>query len=157
MHGEVEDSNDVLFEDGKSGCLICQHGSFPKSTAALMEILVHGLFLGIARSEKEERSRRQLWDYPNRCRLIDAHELGREMEFYLDESAQELLLDIARSLKKNQTLTAEQEHPRGKLEPIRQKDLAKCAFKNGSYVFDIDRDDNERSELEQPLENGRRS
>ena len=159
---EDDDEEVYLDEGGNSGCPICRHCFFPQSPLEPMIALAHRLYFwdmayacaGVARSEKEEHSRRYLWDYVNYCRSIDEHELVfKEFALRLDEDAQKFLLEFARILKVDQKLTAEQEHLREKLERIGRKDLAKCWFVHGSfYDFEIDRDDNERSEMAQPLE-----
>lgn len=150
------DPNAPLYEPGKSGCPICRQEFFPHCGVEPMEALAQRLTLwdmayacaGVARSEKEETSRKYLWQYVDYCRLIDEHDLDRQTKMDHLECAQELLLDFARSLKTT-TLTPEQEHLRMKLERIAKKDLEKCAFENGSYVFGIDRDDNERRDFGQ--------
>lgn len=151
-----------LDEGGKSGCPICRHSFFPQSPIEPMIELAYRLSFwdmayasaGVARSEKEEHSRRYLWDYVNYCRSIDENEQDFEKASSLfDQNAQKLLLDFARTLKMDQNLTAEQEHLRQKLERIGRKDLEKCRLVDEEYYeFEIDRDDNERSEFAQPLE-----
>lgn len=50
-------------------------------------------------------------------------------------------------------LNPEQENLRKKLERIGSKDLVACDQENGLYVFEIVRDDNERSEFQhKPLD-----
>lgn len=102
---------------------------------------------GVARSGKEERTRRYLWLYVDYCRSIDEHSLDSDMKLHLHKCAQLFLLHLAKYVKA-EPLTPVQNDLRIKLERIGRKDLEKCIFENGTYIFDIDSDDNERVEFE---------
>ena len=140
-----------LGRDGRSDCPICRKVFFPGCRVEPMESLAQRLFFwdiayaaaGVVRSAWEERSRKDLWEYVEYCRSMDDHESDGRNELDL---AQVLLLRWAKSMK-CQKLTPVQESLRAKLERIGRKDLAKCAIMNGSYVFDFDREDDERPNL----------
>ncbi|MCJ1423351.1 hypothetical protein MMC29_001234 [Sticta canariensis] len=147
--------DDDSSDRGNSSCPICRQAFVSECRREPMEFLAHRLSfwdtayatVGVARSEKEEHTRKYLRELVEYCRSIDEHEPSEELKQVIEEGAQEVFLAFARILK-NQTLTAVQENLRAKLERIGRKDLAKCAFENGAYVFDLDRDDDERIELD---------
>ncbi|MCJ1470344.1 hypothetical protein MMC07_008989 [Pseudocyphellaria aurata] len=152
---------EIIFSDpippwnlwGNSGCPICRREFFRECAIEPMEVVVCRLAFwdmayasaGVARSEKEKRSRKYLVEYIEYCHSIK--------EFHLDdtmEAAQDRLLIFVKHLQA-QELTPEQENLREKLERIGRKDLTKCPVENGSYVFNIDRNDNEREIVMYPL------
>lgn len=152
---DPEATDACLYEPTNSGCPVCRRGLCPRSPVEPMEVVAHRLAFwdmaydstGVERSEKEERSRKYMWQYIEYCRSIDEHEVDRQMEREHRECAQMLLLDFALYLKKEE-LTPEQEILREKLERIAKMDLDKFTIEGGKYVFDTDRDDdNERVEF----------
>lgn len=149
------DSESFSLEDSQSGCPICRRVFFPECAVQPMEMVLSRLAFwdtayasaGVARSEKEEHSRRYLWQYVIYGCSILPNLLDSEVDLLFYEDAQECLMEFVECLE-GQSLTTVQEALRKKLERIGRKDLKKCLYKNGSIVFDIDRDDNERSEFE---------
>ena len=147
--------DDDSSDRGNSSCPMCRQEFFPQCQREPMEFLAERLSFwdtayataGVARSETEEHTRKHLWELVEYCRSIDEHELDWELKQMIEEGAQKLFLAFARMLK-NQTLSLVQKSLRAKLERIGRKDLAKCAFENGAYVFDLDRDDDERIRLD---------
>ncbi|MCJ1424329.1 hypothetical protein MMC29_002216 [Sticta canariensis] len=132
---------------GRTDCPICREVFFPKCMIEPMEYVAQRLSFwdmayaaaGVARTAMEKRSRKVLWEYVEYCRSMDDHEPDGQTSFSLP---QVLLLRWAKNMK-SQDLTPVQERLRAKLERIGRKDLRKCAFINGSYVFDFDRHDDE--------------
>ncbi|MCJ1466589.1 hypothetical protein MMC07_005209 [Pseudocyphellaria aurata] len=149
------DPDSFSLEDSQSGCPICRRVFFPECAVQPLEMVLTRLAFwdmayacaGVARSEKEERSRRYLWQYVIYGYSIIPTFLDSETELLFLEDAQECLLEFVKCLEA-QTLTPVQEDLRRKLGRIGRKDLKKCLFKDGSFVFDIDRDDDERTEFE---------
>lgn len=138
---------------GNPGCPMCRRFCFPEVEVEPAELLACRLSFwdmayasaGVARSEKEERSREDLQKYVEYCRLIHDDRSGEQWELdLLHKNAQLYLFNFAVFLK-SQMLTPEQENLRRKLERIARKDLKKCPFEDGTYVFDIESDDNERA------------
>lgn len=147
-----------LTEWGNFGCPICRRELFAECEIEAMEVVIRRLAFwdmayasaGVARSEREERSRKYLYEYIEYCCSIKASHLDGNMDLYFRASAQNLLLIFVKDLQA-QKLTPEQENLRNKLERIGRKDLTQCPFENGSHVFNIDRDDNEREIVEYQL------
>ncbi|MCJ1463282.1 hypothetical protein MMC07_001888 [Pseudocyphellaria aurata] len=143
-----------LYESTNSHCPYCRRHLCPKSPIEPMEIVAHRLSFwdmayasaGVERSEREESTRKSLWQYVEYCRSIDEHEVDRETELDHQRCAQMLLLDFALALK-IEKLTPEQEILRQRLERISRKDLERCSVQDGRYFFDIDSDDNEVVEV----------
>ncbi|MCJ1463863.1 hypothetical protein MMC07_002472 [Pseudocyphellaria aurata] len=146
---------DILSEHGNSGCPVCRRVFFPECSVSTMPLVAECLSFcdmayasaGVARSEKEERTRKYLWLYVDYCRSIDEHILPFDIKVHLHKCAQKLLLQFAAQLK-TQPLTPVQKELRIKLKRIGRKDLDKCIFENDTYIFDIDSNDNERVEFE---------
>lgn len=142
--------------DEKPGCCpTCRHALVPDFAVEPMEELAARLSLwdmayasaGVARSGPEEQTRKHLWQYVQHCRSMDEHTLSARARRDLLQLAQAHLLDFALCLKR-QPLSPVQATLRSRLERIARKDLAKCRLRqDGSYDFDIDRDDNERLEF----------
>lgn len=137
----------------KTSCPMCRVEFFPECKTEALEVLANRLQFwdiayacaGVARSEKEERSRKCLWQYVEYCRSMDEINLEGHWELKLQKAAQKELWYFATLLKlQYRVLTPVQENLRKKLERISRKDLDKCAFENGMWDFNIDRDDNER-------------
>ncbi|MCJ1424284.1 hypothetical protein MMC29_002171 [Sticta canariensis] len=132
---------------GRSGCPICRKSFFDGGMIEPMEDLAQRLSFwdmayaaaGVAWSARQERSRKILWEYVAYCRSMNDYESDDQWTLGL---AQARLWRWARNLK-YEKLTPLQESLRVKLDRIGRKDLTKCAFNNGSYVFDLDRDDDE--------------
>ncbi|MCJ1466011.1 hypothetical protein MMC07_004630 [Pseudocyphellaria aurata] len=116
---------------GKSSCPMCRQDFFPKCSLLPIDFVAELLSFwdmayasaGVARSEREERSRKYLRQYIEYCRSINQYERNWTAEEFFTSSG------------------------RRKLDRIANVDLSKCAFENGSYVFNIDHDD-ESVELE---------
>lgn len=146
---------EAIVNGRKRDCPVCRRVFFPNTWVAPMENLAQRLSFwdmayasaGVARSEKEERSRQYMWQYVIFCRSVDEHEVNWQREVGILRFSQLLLLAFALELR-DRGLTPEQEKLRKKLERIGRKDLTKCPFENDSFVFNIDRDDNERIEFE---------
>lgn len=157
INHEHEDNETALAGpiNGRTSCPMCRKRFFPPCEVEKMDELANRLLFwdmayasaGVARSPKEERSHKYLWQYIEYCCSMDGTEPEAQRNLVLQKGAQKQLLRYAKKLK-YQTLTPELETIRSKLERIGRKDLEKCAFENGSYVFNIDRDDNERIEFE---------
>lgn len=138
----------------RTSCPLCRQVFFPRSLAEPKDFLHHRLAFwdtayacaGVSLSEKEARSRKHLWDHVRYCHSLDT---GRRLDF--ESSAQSAFMHFTQDLK-NQRLTPEQEKLRNKLERIGRKDLSKCAVENGTYVFDIDRNDDEIDIQEETIE-----
>lgn len=139
---------------GKSSCPVCRRDFFRKCDTEPLEFVAQRLAFwdmayvsaGVARSQKEEHSRKYLWQYVEYCRSVKKRSLENIMMLSLHEDAQWVLLHFVKFLKA-QALTTTQEMLRLKLERIARKNLEECEFQNGSYVFEIDRDDNEKDEF----------
>lgn len=140
---------------GHSSCPMCRQTFLPSASAQPMELLASRLSFwdmayasaGAVRSETEEITRNHLWRYVEyRRRSIAFDDDGEDFdvgwELLQYENAQAGLRYFVRSLS-TQMLTPEQEKVRKNLERIGRKDLLRIPFENGSFVFDIDRDDNE--------------
>lgn len=155
------DDEQITIPIVKTSCPMCRVQFFPEVNTESLEALANRLQFwdlayasaGVARSLKEEHSRKYLWQYVNYCRSIDELNLEGHWEIDALKSAQKQLWHFAQILKlKYRTHTPEQEQLVKKLERIGRKDLDKCAFVNGTYEFNIDSDDNERIEFAgQPL------
>lgn len=157
------DANPRLPLLGKSGCPVCRRVFFPRVFVEPVDLLVCRLALwdlayasaGVARSEKEERSRKYLWQYVEYCCSIDEVESKKQLEShllrpaytmpYLHKEAQNSLLSFVETLK-SQTLTSEQETLRKRLGQLGRKDLNIYPVKDDSCVSDKDLDDKERAE-----------
>lgn len=143
-----------------SSCPMCRADCVPEVVVEAAELVACRLCFwdmayasaGVARSEREERSRASLVKHIIYCRSIYEDKTDEEWDLDLFKVVQDSLLGFVESLKR-QTLTAEQERLRKRLERIGRKDLAKCPFANEAFAFNIDSDDNERAEFaNQPLE-----
>ena len=148
--GSKEDGFDALsrpYTYGRTDCPICRKVCFSEPMREPMEGLAQRLSFwdmayaaaGVARSAREERSRKFLWEFVEYCRSMNDHESPNPKAL---SHAQALLWRWSHNLK-YEDLTPLQASLRVKLERIGRKDLTKCAFTNGSYVFDLDRKDDE--------------
>lgn len=158
---EYDGSISVKFEHGKNSCPICRQVFFSECPSegtrrALAKRLsfwdMAYTCAGIARSGKEETSRKYLLEYIDYYRMLGEDEEQKELDWEILKCGQEILLNAAICLKR-QVLTPEQENLRKRLERIGRKDLDQCPFENGSFDFNIDSDNNERIEFQdQPME-----
>ena len=82
---------------------------------------------GIARSEKQERSRKHFWDYFEYCRLTNEFIPSRNLAIELLEDAQ-ILLSLFAGRLENQALTPAQDVLRARLESIVKFDLREWAL-----------------------------
>ncbi|MCJ1262465.1 hypothetical protein MMC22_002335 [Lobaria immixta] len=143
----IHNINITVIEDANTSCPKCRKNFFPMAFREPMELLAARLwfwdnayaFAGVARSEKEERSRKDLWNYVKYCRSINEFKLSDNMELELIEGAQRNLAYFANQLK-NQALTPVQEGLRTKLEEISEYDLKDIVFDDNdgshlSYLF----------------------
>lgn len=148
---------------GKPGCPVCRRVFFPRVFVEPVDLLVCRLAFwdlayasaGVARSEKEERSRKYLWQYVGYCCSIDENEPNRQLEShllrpaytmpYLYKEAQSSFLSFVKSLK-SQTLTPEQETLRKSLGQLGRRDLNIYPVKDDSSVLNTDCDDEEQAE-----------
>lgn len=150
-------------EPAKTSCPCCRHVFFPVRNKEPMEELAQRLHFwdlafasaGVIRSEKEERTRKYLWEYIQYfCSVNEDHGVGARLRIVFHRVAQRLLQQFVVFYKAQQLDSAEQKNQGIRLERIARKDLSKCArLSDGSYCFDINCDDDERSEFEgQPME-----
>lgn len=151
---------------GNSSCPMCRQVFFAKCTLVRIETIAERFSFwdmayasaGVARSEREERSRKYLLQHIEYCRSINLYVPDETTRLFHHELAQELLLFFVDRLEA-QTLTPEQESLRRKLKQIGRTSLTTCGFENHSYVFNFDSedddDDDERAEvLETDTETG---
>ena len=121
-----EDRNLNLDEHGVSTCPTCRQVFFTTCRIEPMEFLAYRLSLwdsayasaGVARSEKEELSRKHLWEYVEYCRSINEQEPTEVMRLEIQEAAYFLFRHWTQVVLKIQNLTPEQEILREKLERI---------------------------------------
>lgn len=140
-----EEDNNHSPKGGHVDCPLCRRVFFRKSSMEPMRFLQRRLqfwdtayaTVGVSRSQKEERTRKYLWQYVRYCKSIDQQEIDDTMEFKFDMDAQKTLLDFALDLTYVH-LTTEQEHLRRKLERIGRKDLWDVTeARDGSYIFKV--------------------
>lgn len=141
-HGGAE------FEHSKTICPLCRRIFYREASREPMERLAARLwfwdhcyaFAGVARSEKEERSRKQLWQFVEYCRSKTEFQIDNDTKFFLLLLAQYSLADFAKWLK-TEALTPIQERLRETLERLGDYDLSDIVhdLEDGSdfpYVFD---------------------
>ncbi|MCJ1422811.1 hypothetical protein MMC29_000691 [Sticta canariensis] len=120
MNENVED--DVY---GRSTCPTCRQVFFASCKVQPLEFLACRLSLwdsayasaGVARSAKEELSRKRLWEYVEYCRSINEQEPTDELRVHMQRIARIVFQDWTQTLK-TQDLTPEQEILRDELERI---------------------------------------
>lgn len=131
------DTHSDRYGQAKTDCPLCRQVLFPKCWVEPMEYLVQRLSfwdmayakLGVARSEKEERSRKYLWEYVEYCRSInDPSNIDGRLEY---DMAQVYFLVFAINLVQTQSLTPEQEDLRIKMIEIAYKDLTVSPLEDG--------------------------
>ncbi|MCJ1264183.1 hypothetical protein MMC22_004054 [Lobaria immixta] len=119
-----EDSEtEVLLDQTKTSCPKCRRVFFPETTRMALHAIASRLWywdliyacVGVARSEKEERSREHLWQYIEYCRSINEFTVRRPFALEMVRLCEDLFLLFASQLK-NQTLTPVQERLRNRLE-----------------------------------------
>lgn len=145
--GPEADENAPFFQKVKTSCPACRRVFFPEVTEEVMESLSQRLSIwdaayasaGVPRSEKEEHTRKYLWEYVNYCHSVNEQFIDDRMIEPMHDDAQQQLLDFAIYLKA-QTLTPEQEKQRQKLERIGERPIKdfEFDFEKGSFVFDLD-------------------
>lgn len=119
-----------LVAPGNTNCPTCRRVLFSKGFLEPMEILAARLvlwdhayaYVGIARSEREERSRKFLWQHVKYCRSISKVEVYGGSEYDFLQGAHTSLLEFAKSLKE-QALSPVQEDLRGRLQALAEMDL----------------------------------
>lgn len=115
---------------GNTSCPACRREFFPKAILEGMEYLAARLWLwdnaydiaGVARSAREERSRKYLWEYVRYCHAVNDFQVSSQFEYWLLGGAQRLLLDYCEILQ-TQALTPLQEDLRAKLQGLAETDL----------------------------------
>ena len=125
----------------KTSCPTCRREFVPQADREPMQMLAVRLWLwdkayafaGVARSDKEERSREHLWQYVRYCQSINEFVLSGPVRFHVCEVAHNLLLDYAERLKLAR-LTYDQEQLRITLEELGNSDMAEI------ILFDHDDD-----------------
>ena len=138
-----------LITAANTSCPTCRREFFPRPKREPMESLAANLWLwdnayafaGVARSEKEERSREHLWQYVKYCRAIDEFELSELVQYDLFGNAMAYLEKFAQWLKTHRALTPVQEALREQLEIIGRREVPGTIWKAGdssrySWVFD---------------------
>lgn len=128
---------------GKTSCPTCRRVFFAQPTRRPMEMLATRLwlwdnvfdFVGVARSEKEERSREHIWTYINYCHSINEIELCDLSQLEYSEFAREFLSDYAARLEII-PLTPTQDRLREELKQIGKRDKAEIMFDqhDGSHI-----------------------
>lgn len=142
----VVDRDAGPFGRGKTDCPMCRRVFFPKYILEPLEYLVQRLLfwdkayasVGITRSEREEVSRKHLWEYVEYCRLINEQpEIDGQAEY---DTAQFNFWLLAVNLS-SQQLTPKQQELKIKLIEIGKKDLTVEISESGDYVFHMTRVD----------------
>lgn len=148
---DEDDMDAPLFGHAKTSCPNCRRVFFPKDIEESLPSLTYLLqtwdegyaCAGVARSEKEEHTRKYLWQFVRYCLSVDEHDwdaADRRLMSDLQWRAHTNLRDFAISLKA-QKLTPEQENGRERLERIGNSDLSKLGYdyKKAVFIYDIDR------------------
>lgn len=157
-------------QDAKTNCPACRRVFFPMVFREPMHSLASRLwfwdsvydFVGVARSDKEEWTRTDLWKYVKYCQSINEFKLSRTLQRKLLRRSQAALLDFALRLQ-DQALTPFQEDLRKVMEHLGEADLRHVIQVGSSldYVFsgeyyivrvDEDEDENEVEEDEDEAE-----
>lgn len=144
---EILEMETESYDDSRTSCPTCRKVFCPTAVRVPMEHIAAQLWLwdnvyafaGVARSEKEERSREHLWNYVNYCRSINEFKFDRVMQFKLFEGARDDLAIFAENLG-GEALTPVQERLKERLEELGELDVHEMIFekKDGSqfpYVF----------------------
>lgn len=151
--------------NAKTSCPTCRRGFFLGTNIEPMELLAARLWFwdnayalsGVARSEKEQRSRKYLWKYVKYYRSIDEFKIPSELECELLEVAQILFLGFANGLK-IQVLTPFQERLRERLQRLGEVNLeevinnAEDPLSYASYISYVTREIESDSESEEFVE-----
>lgn len=95
-----------LVEDAKTSCPACRREFFPKANREPMNLLAARLWLwdnsyayaGIARCEKEERTREHLWKYVNYCHSLNEFVLSSSLQYEIFAIGLSLLEEYAARL-----------------------------------------------------------
>lgn len=127
------DVNEMLHDlrtTGNTSCPTCRRVFFSEVFLEPLELLAARLWFwdyayglaGVARSAKEEHSRKYLWRYVKYCRSINDIEIYGESERALLKGAQKCLLEFATDLE-SQALTSVQEALRENLQRLAERDL----------------------------------
>lgn len=142
----VVDRDGGLFGRGKTDCPMCRRVFFPKYFLEPLECLVQRLSfwdnayacVGITRSEREEVSRKHLWEHVEYCRLINEQpEIEGQAEY---DTAQLAFWLLAVNLPSHQ-LTPKQQELKIKLIEIGKKDMTVEISESGDYVVSMTRVD----------------
>lgn len=121
--------------DAKTSCPTCRREFFLEPVLEPMDSLASRLWYwdqvydvaGIARSEKEERSRKHFWEYIEYCRLTNEFIPSRNLAIELLEDAQ-ILLSLFAGRLENQALTPIQDDLRARLESTVEFDVREWAL-----------------------------
>lgn len=140
-------------QDAKTTCPTCRRVFFPMVFREPMQSLALRLwfwdsvydFVGVARSDKEERTRADLWKYVKYCHSINEFEISRTLQRRLLRRSQATLVLFALrpfALRtKNQAFTPFQEYLRKAMEGLGRDDLRHLVSHRGlgsrhlNYIF----------------------
>lgn len=137
------------YGDAKTDCPMCRRVFFPKCRVEPWEYLAQRLDFwdtayltaGVARSEKEERSRKLLWEYVEYCHSINDDLLSDDGRLEYD-TAQVQFFRFTFNLVHTQQLTPYQEELRMRMAVIGNKDMKVFAHEDGiRYVVEMARVD----------------
>lgn len=135
------------YGDAKTDCPMCRRVFFPKCRVEPLEHLAQRLSFwdmaydsaGVARSEKEERSRKHLWEYVEYCHSISQQPPETDGRLGYD-LAQVHFNGFAAGLR-NQPLTPTQRRLQAKLKGIALKDMKLSTFGSHGLVITLTRVD----------------
>lgn len=145
-------------DTGKTSCPTCRRVFFPETSVQPLEMLATPLWLwdqayafaGVARSPKEERSRRVLLEYVEYCRSVNQARMFRRTEYRFLEMAQRELRSFAESLQ-TQELTPVQEDLREELERLGTEDWKEMfCRKYVPVLYVVDGESQSEHQLESP-------
>lgn len=135
------------YGDAKTDCPLCRRVLFPKCRVEPLGYLAQRLSFwdmayasaGVARSEREERSRKILWEYVGYCRSINEQpQIDDRLEY---DTAQVCLYGFAIHLHSHQ-LTSKQQELRIKLLQIASKNLHLYSIGSDEYAVQMTRVNN---------------
>lgn len=129
------------YGDAKTGCPMCRRVFFPNSCVEPLECLAQRLTFwdeayasaGVERSEREEVSRKHLWEYVQYCRVIND---GPEVDCRLEYDSAQVLFWLFAVILPSDRLTPKQQELKTKLVEIGQKDLTENpSVMGGCFVY----------------------
>lgn len=129
---------------GNTSCPVCHRTFFPAAYLRTIEYLAVRLWFwdkayaiaGVARSQKEEHTRKYLWDYVKYSRSVNEFHLPGNLEYLTLANAQSLLVEFSKTLK-TPALTPVQEDLRKTLRRLGLNGLReiKNKLENGLSLF----------------------